>query len=63
MDADHSSICKLDLADNGMCELVLGTINMQLERALETQSTSEPERCLEVMRTSKIDRTSDVERT
>ncbi|KAK6810867.1 hypothetical protein RU639_013582 [Aspergillus parasiticus] len=35
IDADHSSICKFAAADNSTCEFVIGTIVMELERALE----------------------------
>ena len=37
MHADHSSICKFDSADSPGCELVLGTITMELERALRLE--------------------------
>jgi hypothetical protein len=37
MEADHSFICKFDSADSLACELVVGTITAELERALELE--------------------------
>lgn len=35
LEADHSSICKFASADCPKCELVVETINMEIERALK----------------------------
>lgn len=34
MEADHSTICKFDSLENPACELVLGTIADEVDRAL-----------------------------
>ncbi|KAK6851858.1 hypothetical protein PG995_011983 [Apiospora arundinis] len=39
MNADHSSICKLDPSDRDTYELVLGTVDEQVQRALACRST------------------------
>ncbi|KAH7304608.1 hypothetical protein B0I35DRAFT_401104 [Stachybotrys elegans] len=40
MDADHSTICKFESADSPACELVLGTIAGEIDRALTMDRTA-----------------------
>ncbi|SPJ73908.1 related to kinesin light chain [Fusarium torulosum] len=40
MHADHSTICKFDFADSPACELVLGTIADEVDRALTMDRTA-----------------------
>ena len=41
IDADHNTICKFDSIQSGACELVLGVITTQVERALEIARESQ----------------------
>jgi hypothetical protein len=37
IDADHSLICKFSAMDDGACELVIGTIVLEIENCLNSR--------------------------